>query len=532
MFHKYGYKYDTKIGLGSSGEIYKSTDKDGRECAIKTIICNKCTGISASTLYELMTMEKANIYGIAKIKDYFITDNSDVTINIVLSYFPDNLLNYIINNDIDTYKTNKIFVEIVKALYYLESMGQYHGDLSSKNIMLDQNLNPVIIDLASSRKFRRKPINSPTMDVCPIEMLTSESIHTSKIDVWALGCLFYMMLSQDAIADGTSKEDCVTRINEIFESNNDNSNEFASKINYSFIGIEYRNLIKTMINIDPIKRISINQLINNKFIKQMDITLNAACEYDKTTYNPTYKHNTNILSVEDRGKMIDLLMNLQRIFEVSLETVHIAIHIIDTVQKKVHMDNIVLFLMAFSISCKIVSDFDISIVDINTILENFHKDSINVKMHATIIIDICSKSKWDIDPINLYDYIHLLNNDYKDYMNYLLITTVVSSEIVNYDILTRILSLYIIIKCCKDDQNSDIFLKSVKNKMNPNINFSLITNCVKVILHSFLLKYTSHNNSSIKQFIQYSTKYCANFNSLMKNLDANNIMENIVLYLI
>ena len=525
------YKYDTKIGFGGSGNIYKSIDKDGRECAIKTITCDEYIGMSSGTLYELMMMETVDIPGIVKIKDYFITFCGDVKINIVLDYYQNNLLDYIIHNDIDTFSANNIFAEILKTVHNLELSKRYHGDLSSKNIMLDNNLKPVIIDLASSRKFRRNPINYPTMDVCPIEILTDDDVYTSKIDVWALGCLFYMMLSKDAIADGKSKEECVARINEVFDQGDNSFYDLASKVNYSFIGLKYYELIKMMINIDPKQRISISQLIEHDFIKQMDLSLNEL-SYNTKHYVPTYKYDTNILLTEERGKMIDFMMNLQTVFSVSLETVHIAIHIVDIVNKKIHIDHIVLFLMAFVISCKIVNDFNIRIVDINKILENFHKDPIDVKMHTVTIIDICSNGKWDIDPTNLYDYIHLLDNKYKNNMDFLLIVTTVISEIINYDIMTRIISLYIIIKYCNNDTVNDSFLKMLKSEMGSNMDFSLITNCTKVILYKFFMKYLSNNNSEEKKFITYSTKYCATFNSLAQNISYNDIMDNIVIYLV
>ena len=521
------YKCDMKIGHGSNGTVFKSTDKDGSECAIKIINCDSNIGISSMVLYELMMMKKMKWIGMYQIKDYFVSYDESLQINIVSDYYPNNLLNYVIENDIDTIKANKIFVRLLHSISYLESIGYYHGDLSSNNVMLNFDLTPVIIDFASSRKFRRLPVNLPTIDIRPIEMLTLSCIEPSKIDIWSLGCLFYMMLSRDAIADGISEEECAKSIKEIFGLN---SLSTASKVNYSFIGIEYRDIIKKMLNIDPHQRISIEQLQNNSFIQQMNTTYNFY-KHKRDAYFQKLDYGTNIICINDRGRMIDFMINLKMIFNVTFEAVHISIHLVDKVHKKIYMDIISLSLMAFSISCKIISDLDISVNDINKILLNFDKDPINMKIYTHVILDICEKSAWDIDPMNIYDHIHSLNDTYENSMNMLLMMTAVVPDIIKYDILTRIIALYIIIKHNNNDFVKDDFLRNIQSNIHGNTNLPFTINCVKTILSKFFMKCIRSGNSDIKKYMEYSKKYFIIFDDILKNIDCNGIMDSAVVYL-
>ena len=415
------------------------------------------------------------------IKDVSVTN--DNYINITQEYYKYNLEEYIYSKQYSYNEANLLFVQILDALTILMNMGYCHGDLSSKNIMISETGTPILIDLAYSRKYRRKCIKIPSDEVCPYEIYNKTNVNKKKIDIWALGCIYYFIHFGHKLKN--IHKNITNKLNKFKQENN----------------IHYNTLSK-MLNIKHKDRLTLGELYNEIAIKNIEnkaVTVNI----EQYNVNQAYNKCTNILLLNNRIELINLLIKLCKTFKQSNETIIISIHIIDSVYKKIYIDDITLFIVCYVISCKIVNDFNIDVVSINMLLEKYNSDLIDSIMLTQTIIDICNKISWDIDPNNSYDYQSMMSRSIFSKLNSLFILSCVNTNIIKFDMFTRTVALYVIVRSLCKYTIHDKFNNYVRDKIQKEkVSIIFIAECTKRIIDEFLVKYAANSNN-IRSFVDH-----------------------------
>lgn len=131
-----------------------------------------------------------------------------------MEYVPDSLENFItkykkLNKQIPINDIKKIAKEILEGLKFIHSKNICHRDLKPDNILLDEKLNVKLCDFGSSKKL---DINS-NQNIPHVvsryyrapELLLCHTDYTTKIDIWAAGCILAELFTKEPIFMGKSE---------------------------------------------------------------------------------------------------------------------------------------------------------------------------------------------------------------------------------------------------------------------------------------------------------------------------------------
>ena len=151
-----------------------------------------------------------------------------------------------------------------------------HMDIKQQNIIVDDYINIKLTDFSISINYKNKQyITLPMIGTCYYmspEVLRKETIpaiYASKIDVYSIGVLLYLL----AFCDYPYKLKEVDNKNysQILKNVEENNLEFPMDLEYSK---PFLNLLKNCLNKDISKRYDIFQLINDPWAKGYQIILN------------------------------------------------------------------------------------------------------------------------------------------------------------------------------------------------------------------------------------------------------------------
>ena len=163
------------------------------------------------------------------------------------------------------------FQQIICGLEYLHKMGIVHRDIKAENILVDHHLKEIkIIDFGLSNKYTKKSNLLSTLCGSPHyaapEVLQGRGYKPRPVDIWSAGIVLYYMLSGKLPFQGDSDQDLYKKIID------------GNIKNIDGVSKEANDLIKNILNPNPMKRINISQikkhpwfnLFNNNNFQIMD----------------------------------------------------------------------------------------------------------------------------------------------------------------------------------------------------------------------------------------------------------------------
>ncbi|KAM3261284.1 hypothetical protein ACQJBY_052126 [Aegilops geniculata] len=223
--------YETIIGKGGFGEVYKGVLQDGRIVAVKKFMCN----VEENFAKELKVHCEINHKNVVRLIGYCAEENA---LMIVSEYISKGNLSDVLHHEcipitLDT--RLRIAVECSEALCYMHSQMYtqvIHGDIKPANILLDDNFNAKISDFGISRLvntdstlFTDRVIGS----IGYMDPLFARSGRlTSKSDVYSFGIVLVELITKKKATTrngGTSIVECFTqalatgkrRVRELFD---------------------------------------------------------------------------------------------------------------------------------------------------------------------------------------------------------------------------------------------------------------------------------------------------------------------------
>jgi serine/threonine protein kinase len=151
----------------------------------------------------------------------------------------------------------KIFKQIISAIQYCHSKGVSHRDIKMDNIIIDRQLNVKLIDFGFGAYINDKVsvfCGTPSY-MCP-EIVSKTPYYGHHADIWALGILFYTLHAGDYPFRGSNDRELYKKI---------------QKGTYSIpnnIPKSVANLIRQMLMISPLQRITADQVQKDDYFKE------------------------------------------------------------------------------------------------------------------------------------------------------------------------------------------------------------------------------------------------------------------------
>ena len=290
------YKYGRLIGQGAFGKVNIGLNiLSGRVVAIKSFNKEKLRLNSENMkkiMHETNLMQKLNHPNITKILETFEDQKYFL---IVMEYINGgNLFSFIKKRRKLSEKISKfLFKQIILGIKHIHSKNIVHRDIKLENVLIDLNNRVKICDFGISVTLKSE--NELLYDQCGTPMyMAPEIILCSKkngykgfpVDIWSSGIALYIMLSgtlpfnfkkaKKNKINGNSLNLDNNNNNEIsLSSNSNNNNNF--ELQYSIvnkspkhiekISDEARDLLHGLLNKDPEKRLTIEQILNHPWLK-------------------------------------------------------------------------------------------------------------------------------------------------------------------------------------------------------------------------------------------------------------------------
>ncbi|XP_061781564.1 serine/threonine-protein kinase SIK3 homolog isoform X1 [Nerophis lumbriciformis] len=203
----------------------------------------------------------------------------------------------------------KKFKQIVAAVHFCHCRNIVHRDLKAENLLLDHNLNIKIADFGFSNLFSRGQLLKTWCGSPPYaapELFEGKEYDGPKVDIWSLGVVLYVLVCGALPFDGSTLQNLRARVL---------SGKFRIPF---FMSTDCEYLIRHMLVLEPSRRLSMEQICKNKWMRQGDPDpdfdrLIAECELVKTD------RETELINEQVLIAMIEMGLDRERTIQ-SLQT--------------------------------------------------------------------------------------------------------------------------------------------------------------------------------------------------------------------
>jgi len=211
------YKIKNFIAEGSNATVWSAENvlENNTKVAIKHISFADATAeLLKRTCREIKLLKFLSDYDqiitLYDVVGYMDSDNNNIVeVFLVLEYMQEDLSNFIEHSPVlslDTVK--KITAQILTGLYIIHKQDIIHRDIKPQNILLTMKpeIQAKLGDFGTGRfvtsasKFNVSALlEVSTIYYCAPEGLLNPNSYGTSVDIWALGCIVYEMITQKAL---------------------------------------------------------------------------------------------------------------------------------------------------------------------------------------------------------------------------------------------------------------------------------------------------------------------------------------------
>ena len=247
------------IGEGTFGKVYLiENTKTKKLYAMKIITKTYLTeDDKTKTKRELEIISSINHPNIIKVYKTFETEEAFF---IIMDYIKTgDLYEYISKKEkLSNEESSLIFYQIFSTIEFLHKKKICHRDIKPENILILKNLEIKLIDFGLCNYIKNNNLLSTpcgSVNYASPESFISNKYDGEKFDIWSMGILLFVMLSGYLPYEGKN----IFRVyNKIIE----------KKLEYPlWINKNAKDLMCKMLEINPLKRISINNIKKEKYYK-------------------------------------------------------------------------------------------------------------------------------------------------------------------------------------------------------------------------------------------------------------------------
>ncbi|CAD8191851.1 unnamed protein product [Paramecium pentaurelia] len=247
-----------KLGSGAQGSVFQGFIRsNNQKVAIKIMM--EINSREEKILQHLKIHKQKYLIGIYAVEKL----NNQVVIVMELAEM--DFFKFMNTNQFKTYdvdERSELFLQMAQGVYQFHQIGYFHRDLKPENFVCcrDSNHKLIIklIDFGCSKD--QSDIGRQTLQVgTPYYMaqdVINTTIYTKQIDIWAMGTIWYEMLTLQTFFQGISIHNIIHQISTI---NQELIDEKINKLDKCYV--EFREIMKEMICIDIQKRIQLENAI-------------------------------------------------------------------------------------------------------------------------------------------------------------------------------------------------------------------------------------------------------------------------------
>lgn len=284
-----------KLGEGSFAEVYKVRSRRTNELyAIKRLKKRYRSTEEANKLPEILALRALQGHpNIVRLIDV-LYDSAHGHLAIVFELLEKNLYELIRDHKhpYDEKSSLVIIYQLTKAVAFMHSKNLFHRDIKPENCMINKDtLELKLVDFGSTRlTSSRGPYTEyiATRWYRAPECILTAGSYGSAVDVWAIGCVLFEILTGKPLFPGKHELDQICRIHnilgtpgrDILSKFNQNPN---TQINFSFppryaqdlqslmpsTSPVIVDLIKQMLTYNPVDRITAEEALNHPAFEQI-----------------------------------------------------------------------------------------------------------------------------------------------------------------------------------------------------------------------------------------------------------------------
>ena len=330
------YEKLSKVGQGTYGKVYKarikhksnSKDEKIENVALKKIILEKeKDGFPLTAIREIMILRRLKHKNISNLLEVAVSSKSEKNnkrgnVYLVFEYMELDLYKLLNSNNVhlSVPQIKLILFQVLSGLQYLKKNNIIHRDLKTSNILINNKGVVKIADFGLARNHNPRTKHPYTNLVVTLWYRAPEILlggrYDMTSDVWSAGIVFAELLTKNCPFRGNIEVDQLHRIYDLCGvPNEENWPGVTSLKNYKIflpdkmtenklkselakinkideLGID---LLVKMLELDPNKRISIDDAINHQYFYNAP---NMCAEDDL----PKYEGGTN--EVENRSDIV------------------------------------------------------------------------------------------------------------------------------------------------------------------------------------------------------------------------------------
>ena len=289
------YKYKALLGEGSYGKVFLVISNITKKYyAMKTIDINQLNEEQKKeALQEAKILKKLDHPSIIKLKEVFIAKKPRETLNIITEYADGEDLSKKIKNNLkmnQKFPEDKIldwFTQICLAVYYIQKNKILHRDIKPQNVFLTKSSMVKLGDFGISKNLNTTWEKAVTFIGTPYyispEIVQNEP-YSFKSDIWSLGVLLYELIALKYPFDASSLPKLMIKI----------MKGQYMKIKDKSFSTELKNLVYMILNVDPVKRPGIKEILEMPIMKNRSVVFLKEIEYDKNYSDKFIKDFVNI----------------------------------------------------------------------------------------------------------------------------------------------------------------------------------------------------------------------------------------------
>lgn len=300
------YEIICRLGGGSFADVYKAIEKStGEYVAVKVLKKKYTNWEECLELRETKSLKKLQedgklskqkgIDNIIKLKEMIFIKETG-TLNLIFEYMEKDLFELMKQRSTTKFTENQIrniLYQVLQGLSFMHKYGFFHRDLKPENLLIIGDTIK-IADFGLAREIRSIPPYTEYVSTryyrAP-ECILKSSNYNSPIDIWALGCIMAeMYLHPQPLFFGNNEKEVLYRICSVLGTPTHavwpEGMQQAKKYEIKFpncpgtslsqiipsASTEAIELMYQMINWDPNKRATANNLLNHPFFSNYTIS--------------------------------------------------------------------------------------------------------------------------------------------------------------------------------------------------------------------------------------------------------------------
>eukprot|EP00656_Telonema_subtile_P011865 TRINITY_DN1591_c0_g1_i1.p1 TRINITY_DN1591_c0_g1~~TRINITY_DN1591_c0_g1_i1.p1 ORF type:complete len:533 (+),score=179.01 TRINITY_DN1591_c0_g1_i1:273-1871(+) len=251
------YSIGKKLGMGTFGEVRLAQHVcTGHEVAVKILNKSRIKSMDVGDKVS-REIEILKLFMHPHIIRLYEVIETEGDIYLFVEYAPGGeLFDLIVDLELPEATARKFFQQIISGVDYCHRNMVVHRDLKPENLLLDDQQNVRIADFGLSNMmkdgdFLKTSCGSP--DYAAPEVINGDQYAGPEVDTWSCGVILYALVCGHLPFDDDS-------IPELFRKIKQGEYSFPSRLNP-----DVRHLISQMLQVDPVKRITIAEVMKHKW---------------------------------------------------------------------------------------------------------------------------------------------------------------------------------------------------------------------------------------------------------------------------